>query len=156
MATATERRKHDLLWATCIVAGFAVLFGLVVIVRQDKVARDENARLLSEANQAIAEGDLACSDQYLNYDRARRAYVRAVDLLRSAGAGFDAERARVRLKIARVSVEQQDYRQAKEDIDVLRHHYPAFSPDEVTALYREVIAGLNGQPVAPPQPQTVP
>jgi len=156
MAYPTARWKHDLLWATCIVAGFAVAFGLVVITRHDWATHGEDARLLAEVNQAVAEGDLACSDAYADYAGARRAYMRAVDLLRSAAAGLSDQEAVVRLKMAQAALKQQDYRQARADIERLQHFYPTFSPELVASLHREVTVHLGDSPAAPSPPDGAP
>lgn len=146
MAGDTQRRKHDLLWATCIVAGFAILLGFVLnATRRDSSPDRPHSQLVAEAEEAVAEGDRAASDQAVDYGRARTEYRRALDLLRSAGVAQEELRAEVQYRIVSTFVKENDYARAEEEVKTLMRQFPDFRREDVALLHRGILAGLKRQ-----------
>ena len=150
MFDTRERRKHDLLGAACIVAGFGLVLGLVLLAtRRTGIRVGPSSPLMAEAQLAIAEGDRAASDEYLDYTQARQEYLRAFELLRSIDGECDEERAKVRFKIVQTYLKENDYASAKREVEVLLAHFPHFRPEEMAALHRRVSKPADGNPPPP-------
>ena len=153
MSETAKRQKHDFLWAACIVGAFGALLGsILLLTRGDPSPKGPDSRLLAEAQRALAEGDQAASDQYMDYTLARRKYTDALDLLRSTTADYNNEKATVRLKIVHTFLKEENYRQAGQQIDILRDQFPEFRPEEVRALHDRISAGPEGRPTPDGRP----
>lgn len=144
MDSAGEGRKHDLLWAAIIFAGFGVLFGLIILgTRDNGLTRKGGSELVTQADRAVARGDKAVSDEYLDFGRAREEYRAAYDLLRSAGDEHQKYMAEIQLRIVRSYVKERNFPKALDEVKLLQKRYPSFQPEALALLRSHIESELD-------------
>jgi tetratricopeptide (TPR) repeat protein len=148
-----QGRRHDLLWAACIVAGFGIVLALIAVMMNGGTSASRSPeQTLAEARNIVAAGDQASTEEVQDYIAAREDYQRALDLLLLLEDAHPDFKAQVNLKIARTFFDEGNYRQAQQRIDYVQRNFPNCAAEEAADLEQKIRAKLAEE--SPPAPSS--